>query len=178
MVKMKKLIAIILPLMALGLFVMCVEAQWDALNSGYAVTTNYHGVDVQLGTPVTARAGTTEYPNVTSVRFRWIPPVGDEILTDAVNLTPSDPSEYWNGELIYDAFNTTTIDVLGEWGVQALFYDSAEPPNLMHETGIKKIRATSFFAVPQVPFGTIAIVLTMLGGLSVFALKKKESACT
>jgi len=35
-------------------------AQWDALKSGYAVTTNYQGKEVPPGTRVTATAGTTD----------------------------------------------------------------------------------------------------------------------
>lgn len=173
MVKMKKVMAIILPLMVLGLFVMCVKAGWNALNSGYAITTDYHGKDVLVGTLVTARAGTTD-PNITSVTFRWIPPEGDEWLVEYVPV--ADSGETWNGDPIYDAYDAQTVDIVGDWGVQAWFHDSRG--NIRHRTDIKAIRATSFHVIPEVPFGTLAIVLSLFGALGISALRKKESACT
>lgn len=40
------------------------------LNDGYEIITNYQGVDVAPGTPVTATAMTLN-PNVTQVTFLW-----------------------------------------------------------------------------------------------------------
>jgi len=165
-------LAVILLLGIFALSFTAVQAAWSSLNSGFAVTTNYHGVDVPLGTEVTARAGTTEYPEVTEVRFRWMPPIGDEILTDKIPLQNS--GEYFDGKLVYDAYNTTTINVLGDWGVQVWFYSA--DGKLRNQTGIEKIRATSFFAVAEVPLGTIAIILSMLGGLGVFVILKSKKA--
>lgn len=35
-------------------------------------------------------------------------------------------------------------------------------------------RATSFFAIPEVTIGTIAVVVAMFGALGLFAIKKKH----
>lgn len=170
---------------------------WSALSSGYAVTTNFQGIPVwPLPQDVTATAGTTEHPNandgqggrvpefpdVTKVRFLWMPPEDsglDEFLNPpeldpALDLTDSgEDYEDKDGNLwdIYTAEDTQSIEALGDWGVQAWFYDLEG--NLKGKSGIEKIRATSFEAVPEVPFGTIVVFLAMIGALGVFAIKKK-----
>jgi len=164
------------------------------LGSGYDVTSNYHGMFVwPLPQDVTAAAATTEhpsvnrvpeFPDVTAVRFRWMPPADSglsEFYSPVLSVAPMllwDSGEDYEdnkGGLwdIYIAEDTQTIpaDGIGDWGVQAWFYDT--DGNLRHSTGVAKIRATSFNAVPEVPFGTIAALVGMLGALGVFAIKKK-----
>jgi len=66
------------------------HAHWSAINSGYAVTTNWHGKEVPLGQSVTAWAGTTN-SSVYQVEFKWKNKTGhviyDVIVTDIVNYT-------------------------------------------------------------------------------------------
>ena len=167
------------------------KAQWPALSSGYAVTTNWHGADVPLGEDVTAIAGTTD-SQVHHVEFRWLHPLGEEIWSVNVTVfgpytTPDVPSDvpqeiaYWAednpGIDILYANNTQTPEDLGDWGVQALFHDPTDPAKSLRgeNSDIIAIRATSFNVVPEVPFGTIVISLSMFGTLSAFILKKRHS---
>jgi len=171
------------------LFVASVNAPWATLSSGYAIWTDYHGIDVPVGTEVTATAGTTEYPsssahdkfpNVTAVRFRWMPPEGSG-LPDIFTPSRSDPPMplTWDGTTYYDewpvytANDAQTADALGDWGVQAWFYDS--DGHLKNETGIEKIRAVSFNTIPDIPVaGTAGAAAVMLLGLGLFLYKKKK----
>ena len=191
--KLRYTVAITMFILALILYTTVVQAgPWSALGSGYAVTTDYQGMLVFVPENVTATAGTTEhpeangdlggrvpqFPDVTQVRFRWMPPNGSgvpEWLTGLITLEDSGENytdkdgEFWD---IYTANDTQTIEVIGDWGVQAWFYD--ENGTLRNQTGIEKIRATSFEAIPDVPYGTIAAFLAMFGALTIFAIKKKR----
>jgi len=62
--------------------------------------------------------------------------------------------------------------VLGDWGVQAFFQDSTGRTKAGLDNVIKT-KATSFNAIPEVPLGTIAIFLAMVGALGILAIKKK-----
>jgi len=163
------------------LFVAIVNAPWSTLSSGYAIWTNYHGIDVPPGTLVTATAGTTEHPdssahnklqNVTAVRFRWMPPEGSglpdlysPILTDPPKPLTWDTTTTYDEWPVYTANDTQTLNALGDWGVQAWFYDSEG--QLRNETGIEKIRAVSVNVTPEIPVvgtaGAVAVMLLCLG---------------
>jgi len=55
------MIAVLLASLFLFASVSIAYAQWAAIkDSGYAVTTNWHGVDVPIGQDVIATAGTTD----------------------------------------------------------------------------------------------------------------------
>jgi hypothetical protein len=174
------------------------QAQWDALSSGYAVTTNWHGEDVPIGQSITAWAGTTD-SLADGVEFRWLDPSGNLAVIPAPRVlvsvlgpyvTPSVPSGApqeivdwaikYPGQTVWYATNTQgpdVLNILGDWGVQANFYDSDNPVKTLRgrNSDIIKIRATSFNVVPEVPFGTIVILLSMFGALGVFATKKKHN---
>lgn len=145
------------------------HAQWSAINSGYAVTTDYHGVDVPPGTLVTATAGTTD-ATVDSVTFLWKSPDGNTAYTDPDVPVSPNGTEY-DGKPVYYATSSHTLDVPGDWGVQALF---------IGEGGTKKqgiedvigIRATSFFIIPELP--TIFLMAASLTALGIFAYKRKK----
>jgi len=150
----------------------------NALNSGYAITRwPWDGGDILVGEDATVRACTTQppYPQATRVVFRWIRPDGSSWDTGPKTLTLS--GDTWDGKPIYDAYDTETIDMLStpteNWGVQALFLDAEGKLQGPNPYPIVQIKAISWHAVPEVPFGTIAILLSMLGALSVFAIKKK-----
>ena len=164
------------------------QAQWPAISSGYAVTTNWHGQEVPLGESVTAWAGTT-HSEVENVEFLWIAPDEETVVWDpwievfGPYTTPAVPdgvpqeiidwAEDHLGVDIWYAQNTQTPDVLGDWGVQALFHAGSGKIKGQDST-IVAIRASSINAVPEVPFGTIAISLSMFVILGVFAIKRKR----
>jgi hypothetical protein len=168
----------------LVLFVSCVSAPWENLSSGYAIWTNYHGIDVPPGTLVTATAGTTEHPdssahnkrpNVTAVRFRWMPPEdsGRPDFNSSLKTLTWDGTTYYNGWPVYTANDTQALDDLGDWGVQAWFYDF--DGKLRNETGIEKIRAVSVNVTPEIPVvGTAGAIAVMLLVLGLFWHRKKK----
>jgi len=171
------------------------QAQWPAITNGYAVTTNWHGSDIPFGQSVVVTAGTTD-SQVKRVEFVWHYPNGSVAFDENVTVsgplvTPAHPpdvpeelvdwaNQHDGSDPIYPkitywyAQSTYMPNVLGDWGVQALFRDSG---NIRKGQGnqIIKIRATSFNAVPEMQFGTIAILVSMFGALGVFALKKKRT---
>ena len=161
------------------------NAQWSAIKSGYAITTNWHGQDVPVGTSVTAWAGTTN-ENVYQIRFLWLDPNGtlryDINVTDIVNYTtpdypPGAPEEIieWAEDnpniTIWYANNTQTPNSVGDWTVKAWFY--SPEGHLMNST-VTKIRATSFNTVPYTPIGTTIIAVTMIAALTTFITRKRK----
>jgi len=164
---------------SIGLLLMinAVYAPWSTLGTGYAITSDHHGIDVLPGTPVMVTAGSLD-SNVVQVTFRWHRP--DESVAMEVTKPVYTNGTYgqWNNgsmALIRYANDTYTPDVLGDWGVQAFFQDSTGTGKAGLENVIK-IRATSFNTIPEVPLGTVAILLTMFGALAVFGIRKKISA--
>jgi len=170
----------------LGIFTLCsglvyadelypTQGSLSALGSGYAITRwPWDGGEIFIGENATVRACTTDppYPEATSVAFRWIRPNGSIlILTDPEPLT--DSGDTWKGKDVYDAYDNRTIDVYGDWGVQALFCGPDGKPLPISPSPTVAIKAISWHAIPEVPLGTIAIILGMLAALSVFAIKKK-----
>lgn len=146
----------------------------NALNSGYAITRwPWNGGEVYPGENATVRACTTQYPNATQVVFRWNRPNGSYWDVGPINLTLS--GDTWDGNPIWDAYDTQTLYLLGDWGVQALFLD--EEGNLQGSNPylIVKIKAISWHVVPEVPFGTIVSLLSMLGALGVFVVVKRKT---
>ena len=149
----------------------------NALDSGYAITRwPWDGGDLLPGDSATVRACTTEppHPEATEVVFRWIRPDGSNWTVGPFPLTNS--SDTWDGKWIFDAYDTQTLDMFGAWGVQALFLDEEGKLQGPNPYCIVKIRAISHHVIPEVPFGTIAIILSMLGALGVFAIVKRKTA--
>lgn len=145
-----------------------------SINSGYALTTDYHGKDVPMGATVTARAGTTDL-SITTVYFRWLKPNGAEAWAPVKVTTFS--LDTYNGKTVRVFVSTGVPDQTGDWGVQALFYDSGGHgrgplAGLPEKVAVK---GTSFFVVPEIAFGTIAVLSATFGALGIFALKKKRT---
>ena len=145
---------------------------WSALGgSGYAVTTEPFPLeDVLVNVDeVTAKAGTTD-DNVQYVVFRWLAPDGTVPHTDTVEYPDFDweydPTYEMDVKIARSTFIPTMVD---DWGVQVFFY--GEGGHLRGEA-IIRIRATSFLVVPEVPIGTLTILLTMLASLAIFARKR------
>jgi len=149
-----------------------VHAQWDAINSGYAVTTDYHGIEVPPGTLVTAIAGTTD-PEVKNVTFLWKYPDNETVVYE-VNVQVWTNGSTYDGEIIYYANSSYTPDAIGDWGVQALFIGENGKQKANHDD-VVMIRSTSFNTIPDLPVvGTAGAITTMLLGLGLFLRKKKK----
>jgi hypothetical protein len=166
------------------------HAQWSALNSGYAVTTNWHGEVVPIGESITAWAGTNN-TEVYKVEFKWKNEtehvVFDENVTNFVQYTtpsypPDVPQEIINwatdpknaNVIIKYANNTQIPDALGNWSVQVFFY---APGGHLRGQGsdIFKIKATSFNTIPEIPLvGTAGAMVAMLLGFGFFGLRRKR----
>ncbi len=178
-----------------------VLAQWAAFEStGFGTTSNYHGIDVPVGEAVTSTAGwCPAYINPNSqeygvqfltVTFVWHDPANNTVWTDRVALqgpfttgidpipsnVPKEILDWYNanpGAVWYYAQDTHTPTGLGDWGVQAIFQNHILKHNgqteLLHVT-----RGTSMNVIPEVPFGTIAILVGWLGVLGIFALRRKH----
>jgi len=145
----------------------------NALNSGYAITRWPPSDGIYLvGEDLTVRACTTEYPEAVTVVFRWHFPNGSSFDTDPKPLVLS--GDTWNGKPMWDAYDTQTLSLVGEYGVQALFLNTdRDLQGPLNPYIINDIRAISGHAIPEIPFGTIATIVAMIGALSVFAIKKK-----
>ncbi len=143
------------------------------INSGYAVTTDWHGIEVPPGVPVTARAGTTDL-SVETVWFRWLRPDGAEAWTIEVEWDGT--LDTWEGQSVRVFFNSQTPIEAGDWGVQAIFYgeDGHGRGPLELPTEKVAIRARSFFAIPETPWGPLAVMLAMFGALGLFMMKKRR----
>jgi hypothetical protein len=147
------------------------------LSSGYRVTTENFPDPVVLGDPVVAWAGTTN-SEIKEVKFRWNPPDGEPFVIVG---TYEDTTTLPDDTVVYQWSSTYTPidpDELGDWGIQGVFYTdpaSGHGVGPIPEQELKTaIRARSFFAIPEVPIGTIAVIIAMFGALSVFALKRKH----
>ena len=172
---MKSVLALLLVFVALFGIMNSAYAPWSTIGTGYAITSNYHGKDVPLMATVTVTAGTLD-PSVTQVTFRWHMP--DDTVVREVTVpvfTNGTIGEWNNGDtaLIRYAMDSLKPEVPGDWGVQAFFQDSAGKQRAGLNNVIK-IKATSFNVVPEIPFGTAAIVLSMFGALGILAMKKKK----
>jgi hypothetical protein len=148
------------------------------LNDGYEIITNYQGVDVAPGTPVTATAMTLN-PNVTQVTFLWKNPGNGTEFTDVVPV-------YTNGTLgsgkvkgtpytnvpVSFANATQTPNAIGDWGVQALFQDSGGQ-TIEDVENVVAIRARSFNVIPEIPIlGTLGASIALLAGFT-YKIKRK-----
>ena len=79
----------------------------------------------------------------------------------------------YNGKLVYYAISTHKPEIVGDWGVQAKFYDEY---NFCHfDFDIRlATRATSFNVVPELPLiGTAGASVAMVLGLALFKAKRK-----
>lgn len=135
--------------------------------TSYDVTTNYHGIDVPPGTAVTATATTTD-TTVTGVTFIWKDPNNNvQIRVERTVDENTDPD-------INEYTDSFTPDIVGDWGVQAIFHghDGRPVPGL-DVTDKVAIRATSFFHVPEFQIvGTAGSLLSMLAGLGYYMRRK------
>jgi len=185
--KSKFLLAAFIALTISALAVGIAFAGWDAIkNSGYAVTTNWHGVDVPGGQVVVVTAGTTDM-SVTTIRFIWRSPDGNTVVWNetvpvsgplvAPAVPVNAPQEIvdWansnNGVRYLYAQNSHAPSEVGDWGVQAIFLRTLRTRGNAQIDFV--VRATSFNLVPETPWGPVAIAATFLGALGLFVFRKK-----
>ena len=137
--------------------------------SDYDITTNYHGVNVPPGTEVTAIATTTDL-TVTGVTFFWKDPDENIKYSEYVD---TDTSSVQN---IKEYSSSYTPDIVGDWGVQAIFHGpDGKPVPGLDITDKVAIRATSFFHVPESQMvGTAGTLLSMLAGLGYYIRRKEK----
>jgi hypothetical protein len=153
---------------------------YNNLSSGYRVTTENFPNSVGLGEPVVAWAGTTN-GDIDEVKFRWNPPDGSGLDSIVIIGTP-EGSVFVDGVgTVYQWSSTYTPidpDALGDWGVQALFYDNDSPGSgvgpIACQAGPVRIIARSFFVVPEAALGTIAVLASMMTAFAIFRPKKKS----
>jgi hypothetical protein len=174
--KAKALTGMLLSLIGLLILVNVAYAPWSTLGTGYAITSNYHGVQVPSGVPVTVTAGTLD-PAVTQVTFRWHMPNGTTRWDVTVPVYTNGTTGQWNNgttALIRYAQDTQTPDVAGNWGVQAFFRDSTGTDRA-DLTNVIAIKATSFNTIPEIPIiGTAGAAVAMLLGLGFFMTKRRK----
>lgn len=160
---------------------------WSAVDSGYAVSTNYHGQEIDITSPPTdlfAKVGirtsvlakfglTLDYVYV-ELRDPNGDVVDDDIVGDQpgeLNLSPPyspKGNEIWYGETDHLAPSTW---VIGDYSVKAYFY-APGGKEIANTDDLVAMRATTVMVVPEVPIGTLSILLTMLASLAIFARKK------
>ena len=175
--KMKITCIMMLTLLIIAVPLVYADFDWSApynnLASGYRVTTDNHGETVMWGDAVTAWAGTTNL-GIDKVIFRWMSPNGDETVVEVTSFTMGE----WNGQPVKEFSDIMYPTVNGDWGVQGLFYDNENPGNgigpLAAQPFVTEIRARSFFVIPEVTMGTIAVIAAMFVALALFAVKRKN----
>ena len=169
---------------------MCsiVYASWSTLGTGYAVTSNIEGTQLQSITPVTITAGTLD-PTVTQVTFKWFGPPegnGDLEYEETVSIFTNGTIGYWDegtpaekpAEIRYA--QSTYVPFHGEWRVEVIFHAQGEKNVLSHPVDIilsHPVDITqnhSFFAIPEIPLGTIGATVAMAVSLGLFIIKKQR----
>jgi len=154
---------------------------WSAIDSGYAVTTNYHGQEVVPPVAdLTARVGVLldNWPGVYEVRVDLRDPSGDVVDSDTILAAAFTTDAPWGtspkGATVMWAETDPLAPatwVVGDYSVKAYFFDSTGK-ELAHVDDLTAMRATTVMVVPEVPIGTLTILLTMLASLAIFARKR------
>jgi hypothetical protein len=161
------IVAGVLMLSALGI----AYAAYPSLGSGYAVDSNFHGINVPPGSNVVVTAYTTDM-DVYQVTFIWKYPneavaFGPEVDNTAV------AGDLYKGNPVNTFSSTHAVSVVGDWGVQALF-QSPDGKTKESIDFVISTKATSFFVVPDIPvLGTVGSLAAMLLGLGIFIKRKK-----
>jgi hypothetical protein len=159
-------------IMLLGLGVA--YAAYPSLTTGYAIDSNYHGINVPPGSNVIVTAYTTDV-DVYQVTFIWKYPNGTMAVGPEVDNTPVAGDPY-KGNAVNTFSSTHPVSVKGDWGVQALFQgpDGKTKESIDYVVSIK---ATSFFVVPDFPMiGTVGSLGAMFLGLGLFIRRKSRLA--
>ena len=170
--KRRSLVVVSMLFLLIGSYVTLVYATNNegSLASGYAVTSNYHGVDVPFGAKVTVTAMTTD-SRVDKVLFTWKNPSGQVMFVESKPVYTNGTT--FDGKLVKYADSSFTPNSIGDWGVQAKFYDLRS--FLCWDSWVRlATRATSFNVIPEIPLlGTVGASAAMFSGL-VYKMKRKS----
>jgi hypothetical protein len=141
----------------------------NALNSGYAITrVPWTDGSLLPGETANVMAYTTDLGAV-AVHFRWNDPDGGHV----VHIVPLTPSlDTWDGAPLLEAADSHDLLIIGDWGVQAIFVDGDGNPRGPLALPTIAIKAISWHVTPEVPIGTLLSVISMLGALGAYKLKK------
>ena len=155
------------------------QAQWNDIDHGYAVTTEW-------GHSITAWAGTTD-SNVRTVEFQWLDTYGNpawnhRLAVFGPYITPNTPpdapqeiiswAEQHPGKTVWYASDTQEPEVIGTWIVHSVFHGS----DTICGRCSHGFNLSSLNAVPEVPFGTITIALSMFAVLGIFEIRRRRHA--
>jgi len=172
------LLAVVLALIAIPTIVQA--DPWSAIDSGYAITTNHFG-EVIIPPPIPpleAKVGILtelfDSLDVYEVRVDLRDP--DDNVVDSATIAAaafSDgtspkgaPIKYaWTGPLAPASW------VVGDYSVKAYFF-AEDGKELAQTEDLTAMRATTVMVVPEIPIGTVAILLTMLASLAIFTRKR------
>jgi hypothetical protein len=152
------------------------EGSLNALNSGYAITTWPLIInECYVGDNITVRAATTEppYPEAIQVVFRWHQPDGNHTDVGPIPLMKS--NDTWDGKPIWDAYATQTLNVVGEWGVQALFLDENGKLQGPNPYAIVAIKATSCIIIPEMSLNAVLTAIWMSTTFCAVVLKRRKA---
>ncbi len=171
-IRMKKITTVLIVAGVLMLSALIAAyAAYPSLGSGYAVDSNFHGINVPQGSNVIVTAYTTNM-DVYQVTFLWKYPNETISFGPEVDNTPV-AGELYEGKPVNTFSSTHSVDVVGDWGVQALFQGSGGTTREDIEL-VLKIKATSFFVVPVIPvLGTVGSLAAMLLVLGIYIKRKK-----
>ena len=155
---------------------------WSAIdNSGYAITTNHFGEEIVPPPvpPLRAKVGVLKeyFDNfdVYKVQVDLRDPDENVVDTDFVYAADFDDDISPKGAPIKYAWTDPLAPatwVVGHYSVKAYFYAKDAPKEIAHTIELTAMRATTVMTVPEVPIGTITILLTMLASLAIFARKR------
>jgi hypothetical protein len=172
-----------------------VHASWSTLETGYAVTSNWTGMQTEEGTPVTITAGTLD-STVTSVTFRWLAISdgnGNYPLEETVPVYTNGTIGQWKdgtpAEIKYADSNHVVTQ--GFWIVQVVFSNSEGDSSMVlgNPEGENNIvtqkclwidsmamqsNYNPVFQVPEIPLGTIGASVAMAAALGLFLIKKQR----
>lgn len=163
------------PIMAFaGILVLCVlgaaYAAYPSIASGYAVDSNYHGINVPPGSEVIVTAYTTD-DTITQVTFLWKNPSDNTVWTE-VDASRTTEAEQYDGQTVYSFTGPShSPDDYGDWGVQALFQGLDGKTKEGVEL-VVSIKATSFFHVPEP--AAIAAAATSIAAFGLYAAYRKR----
>jgi len=153
----------------------------NALGSGYGIGRwPYNDGNVPINTEVAVRVATLN-ENITHVILVWKVDDSTVHTTGKIPITLS--GDTWGTAPIYDnydpveGYSSYILNVAGDWGVQAYYYNDTNAPFDEYKltSGKIAIKAISFLinVIPEIPYGTIGILLTMLGAFFVFYIRSK-----
>ena len=165
---MKKLTAILIVASVLMLMGVAYAA-YPSLGSGYAVDSNFHGINVPPGSSPVVTAYTTDM-DVYQVTFIWHNPDTTVAFGPEVDSTP-EAGDLYEGNPVNTFSSTHQVAVPGDWGVQALF-QSADGKTKEQVDFVISIKSTSFFVIPEPSI--VLGILGSFGALALYAVKRRK----